>query len=153
MLGSWKYKMINCTFENGNKASLRHVVVDAICLKENKILLVKRSKKVLQHGKYALPGGFLNRDETSRQAVLRELMEETGYTGKIVKLIKVLDNPNRKNEDRQNVSFIYQINVGSKVGKSDDETKSVHWFSLDSLPAATDFAFDHLEIINSFLNK
>lgn len=145
--------MINCTFENGNKASLRHVVIDAICLKDNKILLVKRSQKVLQGGKYALPGGFLNRDETTEEATLRELKEETGYSGKIIKLIKVLDDPKRKNEDRQNVSFIYQIDVSKKVGVPDDETKSVHWFSLDSLPPKSDFAFDHLEIINSFLSK
>ncbi|MEK7581693.1 MAG: NUDIX hydrolase [Patescibacteria group bacterium] len=145
--------MINCTFENGHKASLRHVVVDAICLKDNKILLVKRSNKILQSGKYALPGGFLNLDETTKEATLRELKEETGYNGKIVKLIKVLDDPKRKNEDRQNVSFIYQIEVGEKVGESDDETKSVHWFPLNHLPEAKDFAFDHYEIIQFFLNS
>lgn len=143
--------MIKCTFENGNEANLRHVVVDAICLKENKILLVKRSQKVLQSGKYALPGGFLNFDETTEEATLRELMEETGYEGEIVKLIKVLDDPNRKNEDRQNVSFIYLIDVKEKVGKPDEETKSVHWFSLDSLPPESEFAFDHLEIIQDFI--
>lgn len=145
--------MINCTFENGNKASLRHVVVDAICLKDNKILLVKRGPKYSNPGKYALPGGFLDRDETTEEATLRELKEETGYTGKIIKLVKVLDDPNRKNEDRQNVSFIYQIEVGEKVGESDDEIKSVHWFNLDNLPKADDFAFDHFEILESYLKS
>lgn len=145
--------MINCTFENGNKASLRHVVVDAICLKDNKILLVKRSQKVLQAGKFALPGGFLDRDETTEQATLRELKEETGYSGKIVKLIKVLDDPNRKNEDRQNVSFIYLIEVGDKIGMSDGEVNSIHWFPLDSLPKEEEFAFDHYQILNSYLKS
>lgn len=146
-------QMIHCTFENGNKATLRHVVVDAICLKDNKILLVKRSQKVLQSDKYALPGGFLNLDETTKEATLRELMEETGYNGKIAKLIKVLDDPKRINEGRQNVSFIYLINVEDKVGEPDDETKSVHWFSLDHLPPKSDFAFDHFQIIKSFVNS
>lgn len=145
--------MINCTFENGNKASLRHVVVDAICLKNNKILLVKRGPKYSNPGKYALPGGFLERDETTEEATLRELKEETGYTGKIIKLVKVLDDPNRKNEDRQNVSFIYLINVGDKIGQSDDEIDSVHWFPLDQLPKADDFAFDHFEILKSYLKS
>ncbi len=145
--------MIDCTFENGNKANLRHVVVDAICLKDNQILLVKRSAKVLQTGKFALPGGFLNRDETTEQAVIRELKEETGYNGKIVKLLKVLDDPNRENEDRQNVSFIYQIEVGDKDGQSDTEVSSIHWFDLDNLPPKEDFAFDHYNILTSNLDK
>lgn len=143
--------MIDCTFENGNKANLRHVVVDAICIKNGQILLVKRSQKVLQSGKLALPGGFLNRDETTDEAVIRELQEETGYSGKIVKLLQVLDNPNRENEDRQNVSFIYQIEVGDKIGQSDDEIDSVHWFPLDQLPKKEEFAFDHLYILKAFL--
>ena len=145
--------MINCTFENGNKANLRHVVVDAICIKDNQILLVKRSQKVPQAGKLALPGGFLNRDESAKQAAIRELKEETGYSGKIVKLLQILDNPNRENEDRKNVSFIYQIEVGDKVGGSDAEVDSIHWFSLKKLPPKEDFAFDHYNILMSNLDK
>lgn len=145
--------MINCTFENGNKANLRHVVVDAICIKSNKVLLVKRGPKYSNPGKYALPGGFLDRDETTEQATLRELKEETGYNGKITKLIKVLDDPNRRNEDRQNVSFIYLVEVGDKIGQPDDEVDSVHWFPLNQLPKASDFAFDHFEILESYLKS
>lgn len=145
--------MINCTFENGNKAQLRHVVVDAICLKGNKILLVKRSDTVLQSGKLALPGGFLNLNETAEQAALRELKEETGYNGKIIKLLEVLDNPNRENEDRQNISFIFQIEVGERAGESDAEVDSIHWFSLKKLPPKEDFAFDHYNILISNLDK
>ena len=52
--------MIKCIFENGAKARLRHVTVDALIIKDNKILLVKRSSKVaVESGKYSLPGGYL----------------------------------------------------------------------------------------------
>lgn len=143
--------MINCTFENGNKASLRHVVVDSICLKNNQIALVKRAQGVPSPGKWAIPGGFVDRDETCRQAALRELKEETGYEGKIVKLIKVIDNPNRKNEERQNISFVYQIDVGEKVREPDHEVNAVQWFDLNKLPPESDFAFDHHQIIQDYL--
>ena len=145
--------MINCIFENGNKASLRHVVVDAICLKNNQIILVKRAPGVPSPGKWAIPGGFVDRDETCEQAALRELKEETGYSGKIGKLIKVIDNPNRKNEERQNISFVYLINVVEKVGEHDDEVKAVEWFDLDKLPKEDDFAFDHYQIIQDYLKS
>ena len=66
--------MITCTFENGKEASLRHrVVVHAIVEKDGKLLLVKRSQKISEGGKWSLPSGFLDRDETAAQAVLREL--------------------------------------------------------------------------------
>ena len=72
--------MINCEFENGNKASLRHVVVDNLVLKDGKILLVKRTGKLLEGGKWGLAGGYVDRDETVKEAAKREILEETGYT-------------------------------------------------------------------------
>jgi len=89
--------MIKCRFENGNKASLRHVTVGVILLNEShkKILLVKRAAFLTNPGKYAVPGGFLDRDETSKEGALREVKEETGYEARIINLFRVNDDPNR----------------------------------------------------------
>lgn len=144
--------MIQCRFENGNEASLRHVVVDALVIRKSQILLVKRSEKgFLEGGKYALPGGFFERDETLEQAVTREIKEETGYEVKKVKLFKFIDNPKRRHEDRQNVTFIFTVEVGERVSESDHEVSEVKWFDLNSLPDKENIAFDHFEIINSYL--
>ncbi len=43
--------MIGCTFENGNHASLRHVVVDNLVLQGDRILLVKRAPALIEGGK------------------------------------------------------------------------------------------------------
>src|SRR3989304_3338139 len=138
--------MITCYFENSKKAvKLRHVVVDMLVIKDKKILLVKRGGKWLEKGKWALPGGFLDMDETCEQAALRELKEETGYTGKIIKLFQIIDNPRRRHEDRQNVTLIYLVEPFKQVGGSDDEIAEIKWFALDKLPSPQDFAFDHLE--------
>ena len=145
--------MIHCTFENGNKASLRHVVVDAIVVSNNKILLIKRALHLVNGGKWAIPGGFLDRGETCQQAVLRELKEETGLTGKIVKLFKIIDNPKRKNEDRQNVAFVYQIKALGEIKVDPEEVSEAKWFEISQLPKEKDFAFDHFEIIHQYLNK
>ncbi len=69
--------MLTCFFENNAKASLRHVTVVAIIIRDRKILLVKRAARFLEGGKYCLPGGFLDRDETMAQGVAREVREET----------------------------------------------------------------------------
>lgn len=144
--------MINCKFENGKEALLRHVVTDAVCIKDGKILLEKRSPHMLQGGKYALPGGYLDRDETLEQGVLRELREETGYAGKIVKLLSVVDRPDR-GDDRQNVCFLYLIEATEKVSEGDDETSEVAWFDLNALPAPEMFAFDHYQLIQHYLEQ
>lgn len=143
--------MITCKFENGGKALLRHVVVDAMVVKDKKILLVKRALNISNGGKYGLIGGYLDRDETLEEAVKREAKEETGYIVKIVKLLGIVDNPNRKGEDRQNIAFVYLAKALEKVGSADKESTQVAWFDLEKLPAENQFAFDHYELIRRYL--
>lgn len=65
--------MITCTFENNNKALLRHVTVNAIIIKDRQVLLGKRGsfngKPISESGKWGLLGGFFDRDENLTQAV------------------------------------------------------------------------------------
>lgn len=137
--------MINCTFESGSKASLRHVTIDAIVVDGNKILLIKRATHLSNPGKYAAPGGFLGRDENSMKAVAREVLEESGYKIEVDKLFSITDKPDRKNEDRQNVNFTFLAHPISKDQKPDREVSEVRWFDLNKLPPEDEFAFDHYD--------
>src|SRR5664280_1657667 len=104
--------MIKCILENGHEASFRHVTADVIIVNEkNEILLVKRASNLVNGGKYAIPGGFVDRDETVIEAGIREVLEETGYEVKPSLLLRVADNPDRAQEDRQNIGFFYIANV------------------------------------------
>lgn len=143
--------MIQCTFENGNKTSLRHAVVDMLVIDQNKILLVKRAPHLTNPNKYALVGGFVDRDENTRGSAKREILEETGYDSKILDLFRINDNPARRGEDRQNIEFVYLVKPLKKIGKPDQESKEVKWFDLDKLPKPDEFAFDHYETIELYL--
>jgi 8-oxo-dGTP diphosphatase len=143
--------MITCQFEHGNTASLRHAVVDVLIVENNKILLVKRALHLSNPGKFAVPGGYVNRDETCEDAAKREAREETGYEVNIEKFLEVVDNPNRAGEDRQNISFVYLAHPLEKVSTPDDEQTEVTWFDLDNLPKEDEFAFDHFERVKKFL--
>lgn len=143
--------MISCAFENGNKANLRHVTVGVITVnKNNQILLVKRAAHLTRGNKYTIPGGFLDRDENTKDSALRELLEETGYKGKVLYLFYFNDSPFRPKEDRQNVDIIYVIEVLGGELTSNEEVASVEWFSQEHLPSEQDFAFDHRDIIQLF---
>ncbi|HEX8932049.1 MAG TPA: NUDIX hydrolase, partial [Patescibacteria group bacterium] len=111
--------MIHCTFENGNKTSLRHAVVDIIVLKDNQVLLIKRSPKISEGGKWAIIGGFVDRDETLTEAATREVFEETGYRIKNLSLLTIRDNPHRPREDRQNIAFVFFCTALEQEGEMD----------------------------------
>lgn len=145
--------MITCYFEKSKtEVHLRHVVVDALVIKNKQILLVKRGPgSVIEIGKWALPGGYLEMDETCEQAVVREVREETGYNCEVIELFRLNDNPKRPVENnRQNVSVIYLVKPLEKVGIPDHEISEIKWFDLDNLPSAKDMAFDHLDTINLY---
>jgi len=142
--------MINCEFENGNKAALRHVVVDNLVLKDNKILLIKRAERLLEGGKWGLPGGFVERDENIKEAVEREILEETGYTVKEITLLRIIDIPDRPKEDRQNIAFVHFCTADKRTGKPDNESEAQAWFNFSALPPKEEFAFDHLSDIELY---
>ena len=143
--------MIKCTFEKGHQANLRHAVIDALVIHEDQVLLVKRSHSALvEPDKYALPGGFLERDETADQGAIRETMEETGYATIIDRLFLIIHAPRLKGDDRQNVTFVYLLHPEECISSPDHEVSQVGWFDLDNLPNPSQMAFDHLDIINRY---
>jgi len=149
--------MITCIFEDGNKAFLRHVTVNAIVVKDNQVLLGKRGtfkgKPIAESGKWGLLGGFFGRDETLIQAVKREVMEESGWEIDEIKLLKINDNPNRPQEDRQNVDFIFSAKAIKQVKTSDEEVTELKWFDLDKLPPKDQIAFDHGEALEIYVES
>lgn len=150
--------MITCTFENGNvaKSGLRHVTVNAIVLKNNQVLLGKRGlfegKPIPEFGKWALIGGYFDRNEKLVEAVKREVMEESGWEVGDLKLFRINDSPDRPMEDRQNVDIIFVVNAIKQVDKSDEEVTELKWFDLDALPPQDQIAFDHGEDLELYRN-
>jgi 8-oxo-dGTP diphosphatase len=143
--------MITCKFENGGKANLRHVTTDCLIVDEEKILLVKRADHFLEGGKYALPGGYLDPGETTKQGVVREALEETGYEVDLQFLLHINDDPDRKRDERQNVTFYYVAHPVKKVQEADEESTDIRWFAFDALPPREQTAFDHYEEIQMYL--
>ena len=145
--------MIKCIFEKGNEASLRHAVVNVLILKDDRVLLGKRSDKIIEGGKWGLPGGFVDKGETLKEAVKREAFEETGYGVANITLLTVVDNPNRPHDaDRQNIAFVFLCEARGKEGNPDWEVLDQKWFAFDELPKEEEIAFDHYQFIKLYLS-
>jgi 8-oxo-dGTP diphosphatase len=142
---------ITCTFEDGHPALLRHVVVHAVVERDGTLLLVRRAPHLLEGNTWGLPGGFLDRDETLAEGVLRELHEETGWTGRVVGLLRVNSHPHRRHEGRQNVAFDFVIEPLARTGEPDTESTAVAWVPLDQLPALDSLSFDHGDTVRAYL--
>jgi 8-oxo-dGTP diphosphatase len=127
------------------------LTVDALILagepEKKEILLIRRAKEPFQ-GKWALPGGFLDMDETLEAACLRELKEETGLCLQRVHQFRVFDAINRDPRHRTISVVFYGILEAPVEVKGDDDASEAGWFPLKNLP---ELAFDHREIIEAFL--
>lgn len=143
--------MITCTFDFGAVAHLRHVVTHALVASEGKVLLVRRAHHLLEGGKWAIPGGYLDQNETLEEGVLRELLEETGWKGTNPTLFSINANPHARHDPSQNVRISYAIEPVGKTGEKDKETLEVRWFTKEALPATDEFAFAHRETVEQFL--
>lgn len=98
--------------------------------KDNEILLVRRGVEPGKR-KWALPSGFIEIEETSEKACLRELKEETNLKGKIIRLIGVY---NQKTKIYKNVLIIaYEVKAKGKL-KAGSDTQDVKFISLKTLP-------------------
>ncbi|RLF67488.1 MAG: ADP-ribose pyrophosphatase [Thermoplasmata archaeon] len=118
------------------------IAVDGVLIRDRKILLVRRGKDPFK-GYYALPGGFVEYGETVENAVVREVLEETGIKTRVKELLGVYSDPNRDPRGHViSIAFLLEYVEGEPRGG--DDAEKAQWFDLEDLP---NLAFDHDKII------
>jgi ADP-ribose pyrophosphatase YjhB (NUDIX family) len=100
-------------------------VVSTILESSRQILLVKRGKRPSK-GLWCLPTGFAEAGESIEEAALRELEEETGIKGKIIKLLDVDSYKSRFYGDLLFLTFIVEQS-GGKLAAGDDCSQACFW--------------------------
>lgn len=105
--------------------------------KEGKILIAKRN---LEPGKnrWALPGGFVERDETPEDTCLRELKEETGIDGEITRLIGVYIQRTRKYGSLLVIGYVVGVlHENISISNEVKEAKFVNQRDIPYIPFLT----------------
>lgn len=142
------------------------MTVDAVVVQSGHILLVKRGD-MPGKGLWALPGGFLNQDETMLDGAIRELKEETKIKVPVpvlkgsIKGSKTFDAPNRSSRGRTiTQAFFIDLGVGElpKIKQSrnaedfEDDAEEAKWVPLNEVCKQRDrFMEDHVHIIDYFV--
>ncbi len=107
-------------------------VVVAITVADGRFLLIKRGIPP-KKGYWGCPSGFIECGETPEEACLRELREEAGVTGEIVRLVRII---HRRDEelygDMLMVSYLVKVTGG--VAVAGDEVDEVRYCSPSELP-------------------
>ena len=129
------------------------VTADIIVLKksnhEHFVLLIERKHPPFE-GMWALPGGFLDMDETLEAAALRELQEETGITGVELSQFHTFSKVDRDQRHRTITTVFWGFTDDTIAIEAGDDATKAQWFSMDKLPP---LAFDHGEVMEMVLKN
>lgn len=137
------------------------VTADTVVIKSGHVLMIKRGF-FPGKGLWALPGGFVNCNETIQNAALRELKEETRIQVDKVLLqdkivhAKIFDHPKRSERIRT-ITHAYLINLGPgplPVIKAGDDASGAHWVRIMDLHEVESNTFeDHYDILMNMINR
>ena len=118
------------------------LAADCVIFSGEKIVFIKRKNDPFKDC-YALPGGFVEPNETVENACIREIKEETNLDLKNLVLIGVYSKPGRDPRGRV-ISFAFMAEANLSNLKAGDDAKKAkalkNWKN-------TAIAFDHKQII------
>lgn len=111
------------------------VDVRAAVFQEDKILLVRER---LDQGRWTLPGGWVDVGEPPSLAVEREVLEESGYRTRAVKLVAVYDRSHPRHAHPPFVHHTYklffQCELTGGAPIDSHETGEATFFAEDEIP-------------------
>ncbi len=108
------------------------VDVRGAVFKDARVLLVRERSD----GRWTLPGGWVDVNDSPAHAVEREIFEESGYRARAMKLAALLDK--NRHPHPPNVHHIYKLlflcELTGGQASCSLETDAVEFFALDALP-------------------
>ena len=127
--------------------------VGVVCLRGDQVLLIKRGTPP-RLGQWSLPGGRLERGETTVVAALRELAEETAVQAQLLGLIDVVDglftSPVTGETTRHYVMIDYAARWISGEPVAGDDAAEARFVPLDQALAMVEWDVTRKVIAETF---
>ena len=113
------------------------------------VLLIKRGREPFK-GRWAFPGGFVDKDESLEAAAARELREETGLHGIKLEQLGAFGDPGRDPRGHT-VSVVFYGTVSDRrAAIAADDAAEAKWRSASHPPT---LAFDHRKILRIAMKR
>jgi mutator protein MutT len=142
----------NCGFKHyaSSKPTASGLVIDD----QGRILLARRAIEP-DHGKWDLPGGFLREGEEPREALVRELEEETSMRVEPVAFFDVVVDRYGEDDDAQyTLNLYWTCRVLEGEPTPDDDVAELRWFAADELPPPEELAFrNNVQVLSRWRNE
>jgi ADP-ribose pyrophosphatase YjhB (NUDIX family) len=127
------YPLILGILQSGRGYATPKVDVRGAAFVDGQVLLVRE----ISDGKWTLPGGWADVNQSAAECVVREIAEESGFTARALKLAAVRDyqksgHPPRNLDCIYKMFFICEITGGA--ARASDETSEAAFFPRDTLP-------------------
>ena len=138
------------TYKFPRPAVTTDCLVFRVGIKCIELLLIKRKRDPYKDF-WALPGGFLEMNETPIEGVIRELSEETGLKIKEFKEVGTFGEIDRDPRGRTITIVYYTFLKSNNLSlKAQSDAIELGWFSMKEIP---NLAFDHRDIIDEAILK
>lgn len=115
--------------------------VRAVIFRDNRILLVRERSD----GGWTLPGGWVDVGDSPSEAIEREVVEESGYRARAVKLLALWDRNKHGHPPLSDhiykVIFLCELLDDDQVAEFEDhniETDGVDFFARENIPALSE---------------
>lgn len=132
------------TYEYPHPAVTVDCIIFALHEEDLKVLLIQRNGDPFK-GYWALPGGFVESDESIEAAALRELNEETGVEKVFLEQLYTFGDPKRDPRERViSVAYYSLVKLSEHAVKAGSDALNAGWFSTRNLPK---LAFDHKTVM------
>ncbi len=126
------------------------IIAGVIILKDNKILMVRETKKECK-GKWAFPAGHIEKNETIFDGAKRELFEETGCKAELEKVFPIIVH---NYNDRSFVMIHFFANlIESSVNYNKDEIEETRWVSIDEIKNMNKEEFRSYPVIKNIVEN
>lgn len=134
-----------CAFKNPKATAT------AVIMKDGKILLLKRNEEPF-FGKWDLPGGYMQENQTPEQALLRELKEEIGVAAKLYFIGWFPGKAMWKEEEFPIISNVFLADILGDINLNLKENTEYKWHDISGLDV-NDVAFDSNQNIIKHLKE
>jgi len=117
----------------------------ALVVDDDRRLLLARRAAEVEHGKWDIPGGFVEENEHPLDAAIRELREETGLEIEPTRFFGVwMDRYGDGPDARATVNLYWLARAVGGEPEAADDVSELGWFAPDELPPRDEIAFENV---------
>ncbi len=135
------------TYEYPRPSVTVDLVIFTIADNDLKVLLIRRAAEPFKD-RWALPGGFVEIDESLETAAARELQEEAGVTDVYLEQLYTFGEPQRDPRGRMiSVAYFALTDAAGQRIRAASDATDAQWHSVFSSRLKAKLAFDHKQIL------